>query len=88
MIGERQSNGIIAAQQQNYGPHFQAINPRLRGLGLQDLYARGDQEAGRPGRNRRATFATIRTRRLRASKRLGASFVLRGLISSQATGIR
>ena len=30
VIGEQQSNGYIAAQQQNYGPHFQAINTRLR----------------------------------------------------------
>ena len=34
VIGEQQSNGYIAAQQQNYGPHFQAINTRLRALGL------------------------------------------------------
>jgi hypothetical protein len=29
-----QSNGYVSAQQQNYGRHFQAINTRLRGLGL------------------------------------------------------
>ena len=85
VIGVRQSNGYIAAQQQNYGPHFQAINARLRGLGLRtytpeeirrqiaqaeiDAYFRNDPDA-----------------MLSASKRLGASFVLRGLISSQATG--
>jgi hypothetical protein len=84
VIGERQSNGVIAAQQQNYGRHFQAINSRLRGLGLKtftpeeirrqiaqaeiDAYFRNDPEAA-----------------LAASKRLGANFVLRGLISSQAT---
>ena len=34
VIGERQSNGFVSAQQQNYGPHFQAINSRLRALGL------------------------------------------------------
>ena len=34
VIGEMRSNGVIYAQQQNYGPHFQAINTRLRGLGL------------------------------------------------------
>src|SRR5438132_13706487 len=34
VIGERQSNGIITAQQQNYGSHFDAINRRLRALGL------------------------------------------------------
>src|SRR6266567_2895979 len=84
VIGERQSNGIIAAQQQNYGSHFQAINARLRALGLRtytpeeirrqiaqaeiDAYFKNDPDAA-----------------LSASKRLGASFVLRGLISSQAT---
>jgi hypothetical protein len=84
IIGVRQSNGYIAAQQQNYGPHFQAINSRLRQLGLRtytpdeirrqiaqaeiDAYFRNDPDA-----------------MLNASKRLGASFVLRGLISSEAT---
>jgi hypothetical protein len=84
MIGELQSNGIVSAQQQNYGPHFQAINARLRWLGLQtytpeeirrqiaqaeiDAYFRNDPDAA-----------------LASAKRLGASFVLRGLISSQAT---
>jgi len=84
IIGERQSNGMIAAQQQNYGPHFQAINGRLRSLGLAtytpeeirkqiaqaeiDAYFRNDPDAA-----------------LSAARRLGASFVLRGLISSSAT---
>ncbi|HUH92505.1 MAG TPA: hypothetical protein VL742_05085 [Casimicrobiaceae bacterium] len=84
VIGVRQSNGYIAAQQRNYGPHFQAINARLRALGLRtytpeeirrqiaqaeiDAYFRNDPDA-----------------MLSASKRLGASFVLRGLISSEAT---
>ncbi len=83
VIGEVQSNGMITAQQQNYGPHFQAINKRLRALGLRtytqeeirkqiaqaeiDAYFRNDPDAA-----------------LAASKRLGASFVLRGLISSVA----
>jgi hypothetical protein len=82
IIGEVQSNGWIAAQQQNYGPHFQAINNRLRSLGLTtytpeeirrqiaqaeiDAYFRNDPDAA-----------------LNAAKRLGASFILRGLISSQ-----
>lgn len=84
VIGERQSDGVIVAQQQNYGPHFEAINARLRSLGLQtytpeeirrqiaqaeiDAYFKNDPDAA-----------------LSASKRLGAAFVLRGLISSQAT---
>jgi len=83
LIGERQSNGYIAAEQQNYGAHFNAINNRLRALGLKtytpeeirrqiaqaeiDAYLKNDQDA-----------------MLSAAKRLGASFVLRGLISAQA----
>jgi acid stress-induced BolA-like protein IbaG/YrbA len=84
IIGERQSNGFVEAHQQNYGPHYQAINKRLQALGLRtytpdeirrqiaqaeiDAYFRNDPDAA-----------------LAASRRLGASFVLRGLISSQAT---
>ena len=84
IIGERQSNGYVTAEQQNYGPHFQAINGRLRALGLAtytpeeirkqiaqaeiDAYFRNDPNAA-----------------LAAARRLGASFVLRGLISAQAS---
>jgi len=84
VIGERQSNGVIYAVQQNYGQHFDAINRRLRYVGLRtytseeirrqiaqaeiDAYFRNDPDAA-----------------LSASKRLGASFVLRGLISTQAS---
>jgi acid stress-induced BolA-like protein IbaG/YrbA len=83
VIGERQSNGIIEAHQQNYGPHYMAINKRLQALGLRtytpeeirrqiaqaeiDAYFRNDPDAA-----------------LSASRRLGASFVLRGLITTQA----
>ena len=84
VIGEVQAGGRISAQQQDYGRHFQAINTRLRSLGLTtytqeeirrqiaqveiDAHMRNDPDAA-----------------LSAAKRLGASFVLRGLISSQAT---
>jgi hypothetical protein len=87
VIGEQQSNGYVSAQQQNYGPHFQAINGRLRELGLRtftpeeiraqiaqaeiDAYFRNDPDAA-----------------LSAARRLGASFVLRGLISAEASGNR
>lgn len=84
IIGEQQSDGLVSAQQQRYGPHFQAINQRLRALGLRtytaeeirkqiaqaeiDAYFRNDPDAA-----------------LAASRRLGASFVLRGLITTQAS---
>ena len=84
VIGEVRSNGWIYAEQQNYGRHFQAINTRLRSLGLTtytpeeirrqiaqaeiDAYFRNDPDAA-----------------LSAARRLGASFILRGLITSEAT---
>ena len=86
VIGER-VNGVVNAQQQRYSQHFQAINMRLRSLGLTtftqeeirrqiaqaeiDAYFRNDPDAA-----------------LSASKRLGASFVLRGLISADAMSNR
>jgi len=83
VIGEQSSGGQISANQQNYGPHFDAINRRLRALGLRtntpeeirkqiaqaeiDAYFKGDPDAA-----------------LAASRRFGASFVLRGLIEATA----
>lgn len=83
VIGEQQSNGVVSARQDNYGPHFQLINGRLQQLGLRtytpeeirkqiaqaeiDAYFRNDPDAA-----------------ISASRRLGASFVLRGLIVSEA----
>ena len=83
IIGEERSDGYIAAQQQTYGPHYQAINGRLRAMGLLtfspdeirrqiaqaeiDAYFKNDPDAA-----------------LSAARRLGASFILRGLISSHA----
>jgi len=84
VIGERQSNGVVEARQENYGPHYEAINRRLQALGLHtytpeqikrqiaqaeiDAYFRNDPDAA-----------------LAASRKLGASFVLRGLISAETT---
>jgi hypothetical protein len=83
VIGEQQSNGMIFAEQTNYGPHYRAINDRLKALGLAtftpeeirrqiaqaeiDAHFRNDPDAA-----------------LSASKRLGASFVLKGLITAEA----
>jgi len=83
VIGEEASNGRISAQQQNYGAHYDAINNRLRALGLKTYT---------PEQIRRqiaqaeidAQFRNDPDAALSASRRLGANFVLRGLISSQA----
>jgi len=84
IIGERQSNGYIAAEQQNYGPHFQAINGRLRALGLRTFTP---EEIRRQIAQAEidAVFRNDPDAALTAARRLGASFVLRGLISSQAS---
>jgi len=83
IIGEQQSNGLVMAQQGNYGPHFQLINGRMQQLGLRtytpeeikrqiaqaeiDAYFRNDPDAA-----------------LAAARRMGANFTLRGLITSNA----
>jgi len=83
IIGEQQSDGYINAQQQNYGPHFQAINARLRSLGLR-TYTPEEIRAQVKQAEIDAYFRNDPDGALSAAKRLGASFVLRGLISAQA----
>jgi hypothetical protein len=84
LIGERQSNGFIYAEQQNYGPHYQAINRRLQALGLR-TYTPDQIRAQIRQAEIDAYFKNDPDAMLSASRRLGASFVLRGLITSQAT---
>jgi len=84
IIGEQQSNGYVSAQQQNYGPHFQAINGRLRSLGLR-TFTPEEIRAQVKQAEIDAYFRNDPDGAMAAAKRLGASFVLRGLISSQAT---
>ncbi len=84
IIGERQGNGYIDARQQNYGPHFQAINGRLRALGLA-TYTPEDIRKQIAQAEIDAYFRNDPDAALAAAKRLGASFVLRGLITADAT---
>ena len=84
VIGEQQSNGYVSAQQQNYGPHFQAINGRLRSLGLR-TFTPDEIRAQVKQAEIDAYFKNDPDGALNAAKRLGASFVLRGLITAQAT---
>ena len=83
IIGEVQSNGYVAAQQQNYGPHYQAINKRLQSLGLR-TYTPEEIRAQIKQAEIDAYFRNDPDAMLSASRRLGASFILRGSISSQA----
>ncbi len=84
IIGEKQDNGIINAQQQNYGRHFQAINVRLRSLGLR-TYTPEEIRAQIAQAEIDAYFKNNPDAALSAAKRLGAAFVLRGLITSEAS---
>jgi len=84
IIGEQRSNGFIEAHQQNYGAHYQAINKRLQALGLR-TYTPEEIRRQIAQAEIDAYFRNDPDAALAASRRLGASFVLRGLISSQAT---
>jgi len=83
VIGEQQSNGYVNAQQETYGPHFQAINARLRSLGL-NTYTPEQIKAQIAQAEIDAYFKNNPDLALSAARRLGASFVLKGLITSQA----
>lgn len=83
VIGEVQSNGYVTARQQNYGAHFEAINARLRALGLR-TYTPAEIRAQIAQAEIDAYFKNDPDAALSASKRLGANFVLRGLIAAQA----
>ena len=85
VIGEERSDGYVVAQQQNYGPHYEAINRRLRGLGLR-TYTPEEIRRQVAQAEREAIMRNDPDAALSAQKRLGASFVLRGLVRTQASG--
>jgi hypothetical protein len=84
VIAERTSNGYNTTQSR-YGPHFQAINHRLRALGLK-TYTQEEIRAQIAQAEIEAHFRNDPDAAINASKKLGASFILRGLITTQ-TGI-
>ena len=74
----------VLAQQQNYGPHFQVINARLQALGLR-TYTPEEIRKQIAQAEIDAYFKNDPDGALSAARRLGASFVLRGLITSQSS---
>jgi hypothetical protein len=82
VIGEQQADGVVGARQDNYGPHFQRINGRLQQLGLR-TYTPEEIRKQVAQAEIDAYFRNDPDAALSASKRLGASFVLRGLIVSE-----
>ena len=84
VIAERTSNGFNTTQSR-YGPHFQAINHRLRALGLK-TYTQEEIRARIAQAEIEAHFRNDPDAAINAAKKLGANFILRGLITTQ-TGI-
>lgn len=84
MVAERTTDGGYETDQSSYGLHFSEINHRLRALGLrtctpQEIMAQ-IQKA-----ELEAFFNNDPDAQISAASRLGASFVLRGLIDSRTT---
>lgn len=82
VIAERTSNGYNTAQTR-YGQHFQAINARLRSLGLK-TYTQERIRAQVAQAEIEAHFRNDPDAAINASKKLGANFVLRGVITTQS----
>jgi hypothetical protein len=83
LIGERHNNREIASDLHSYGPHTQAINKRLRAMGLQTFTTDElEQQIGQPGVD--AYFHEQRAAAVAAAQKLGADFIMRGVISSSS----
>ncbi|HMM53869.1 MAG TPA: hypothetical protein PKC23_02495 [Candidatus Desulfobacillus sp.] len=82
VIAEQTANGFNTVQSR-YGPHYQAINHRLRALGLK-TYTQEQIRARIAQAEIEAHFRNDPDAALAASKKLGADFILRGLITTQA----
>ena len=83
LIGE-EKNGVVQAKQDAFSPHFEAVNQRLRGLGLR-TYSADEIKRQVAQAEIDAYFKNNPDAALSASKRLAANYTLRGLISSTAT---
>lgn len=83
LIGENQY-GFITARQAAYGAHFDAINRRLRSLGLR-TYTQEEIRRQVAQAEIDAHFKNDPDAAISASKRLAAQYILRGLISTSTT---
>lgn len=82
LIGEQHADQWLT-DQDRYGELFQVIDARLRGLGLK-TYTQQQIKASIARAELDAYFKNDPDAALAASKKLGANYVLRGSISSQA----
>ena len=83
LIGE-EKNGTVQAKQDAFSPHFEAVNQRLRNLGLR-TYSADEIKRQVAQAEIDAYFKNNPDAALSASKRLAANYLLRGLISSTTT---
>ena len=82
LIGEVRDGNIYAGQG-SFGQHFDAINSRLRGLGLKTYtQAQITQQIAQAEMD--AYFKNDPDAAISASKRLAAQYILRGVISTRA----
>jgi hypothetical protein len=83
LIGESR-NGSINASQGAFSPHFDAVNSRLRALGLKTFtQAQITQQVAQAEVD--AYFKNDPDAAISASKRLAAQYILKGLITTQAS---
>jgi hypothetical protein len=82
LIGQ-EVNGHIVANQSSYGTHAEAINRRLRDLGLK-TYTQAEIAAQVKQAVIDAYFKNDADAALSASKRMAAQYILRGLITTRA----
>ena len=83
LIGE-EKNGYVTASQGSFGRHVDAINDRLKALGLK-TYSAAQIKSQIAQEEIDAYFKNDPDRALSASRRMAAQYVLRGVIASQAT---
>jgi hypothetical protein len=84
VIAEQTGNGFFNVTQSRYGPHFQAINRRLRALGLK-TFTQEEIRAQVAQAELEAYFRNDPDAALAASRKLGANYILRGVISTQSS---
>ena len=83
LIGANQ-NGLVSARQADFGGHFDAIDRRLRSLGLR-TYTQEEIRKQTAQAEIDAHFKNDPDAAISASKRMAAQYVLRGLISTSTT---
>lgn len=84
VIAERKSEGGIETEQKNYGLHFGEINRCLQEIGLR-TYTQEEIAAQIRNAEVQALMNNDPDAQISAASRLGASFILRGIIESRTS---